>query len=267
MRERGPGPADPPRACAAAAVLERDVDARDRPPERESLDGGRWLEPADLVQNLDDLAAIKRWLGYGGGLCRTLQPLLRSLRGQDGLLLDVAAGGADIAGALARWAMKAGVALRTVAIDRHPQVAVEARSRTAGLPGVAIVQGDALHLPLATASVDVAHCSFSLHHFAWGEARALLGEMRRVARRGLIVADLSHSRVGYWAAQILFGLWGCRHRLSRHDGLLSMRRAYSPREVIRLAAEAGLERPAVRRGPFRFVLLAPEPAFRNAWWG
>ncbi|MCL6429598.1 MAG: methyltransferase domain-containing protein [Anaerolineae bacterium] len=230
----------------------------------ESLDGGEWIEPAQLAQNLDDLATIKHWLGYDTALRRTLRPLLETLSGREAVLVDVAAGGADPAAGLSLLAAEAGVSLRTVAIDLHPQVTAEARSRTRGVEGVTIVRGDALRLPLATASADVALCSFTLHHFTWGQAQALLGEMRRVARRGLILADLAHSRLGYWGAWLLFRLWGRRHRLSRHDGLLSMRRAYSFREVRRLAAEAGLRQPVLHRYPFWFMLLAPEAAFDRA---
>jgi len=239
-------------------------------PGRESLDGSEWIEPAQLAQNLDDLATIKRWLGYDTALQRTLRPLLGTLSGQEAVLVDVAAGGADPAAGLSLLAAEAGVSLRTVAIDLHPQVTAEARSRTRGVEGVAIVRADGLRLPLATASADVALCSFTLHHLAWGQALTLLGEMRRVARRGLILADLARSRLAYSGAWLLFRLWGPRHRLSRHDGLLSIRRAYTLREVERLAAEAALEEPRLRRRPFWFMLLAPGPAFdraRAGGWG
>ncbi len=233
-------------------------------PGRECLDNNGWIEPADLAQNLDDLATIKRWLGYDRALRRTLRPLLGALAGHEATLLDVAAGGADLAGGLAQLATETGVSLRTVALDLHPQVAAEARYRTRGVEGVTIVRGDGLRLPLQAASVDVALCSFTLHHFARGQAQALLGEMRRVARRGLILADLTRSRLGYWGAWLLFRLWGPQHRLSRHDGLLSIRRAYSFREVKHLAAEAGLQQPVLHRHPFWFMLLAPEAAFDRA---
>lgn len=231
---------------------------------RESLDADGWIEPADLAQNLDDLAAIKRWLGYDTALRRTLRPVLEALSGHGAVLVDVAAGGADPAGCLARLAAEARVSLRTAAIDLHPQVVAEARSRMRGAEGVAIVRADGLRLPLATASADVALCSFTLHHFAWGQALTLLGEMRRIARRGILLSDLAPSRLGYWGAWLLFGLWGRRHRLSRHDGLLSIRRAYSLAEVRRLAAQAGLEQPVLYRYPFWFMLLAPGAAFRRA---
>ena len=63
------------------------------------------------------------------------------------------------------------------------------------------VAGDALALPFATDSVDVVTCSQVLHHFEQGDSLRLLGELTRVARRRVIVAELRRSRTaaaGLW---------------------------------------------------------------------
>jgi len=176
-------------------------------------------------------------------------------------VLDAATGGADLPASLAGRAAAAGLELRALGIDLHPQVAAEARRRTQGLAQVAIVRGDARYLPLADGAVDVALCSYSLHHFGWEEAHELLGELRRVARLGVVVIDLTRSWLAYGAAWLLLHLWGPGHRLSRHDGPLSIRHAYTLPEMRRLAAEAGLPRPVVvRLGPANGAILAPGEA-------
>jgi hypothetical protein len=70
--------------------------------------------------------------------------------------------------------------------------------------------------------------------------------MRAVARQGLVVNDLLRSRLTLalvWAVTRVF----TRHPFARDDGPLSVRRAYSPGELRRLAAAAGVGRLAVRR--------------------
>ncbi len=231
-----------------------------KPEWRESLDGDSRLEPGELAQNLDDLRAIKGWLGYGRELWRELPGLLGPDRGH-AVFLDVATGGADVPTELAGRALRAGLDWRIAALDRHPQVAADARRRAGPWPGVGVLRGDALRLPLPDRSVDVALCSYTLHHFDWEEAIALLLELQRVARRGLIVSDFVYSAPAWWAARALAHLWGPKHRLSRRDGPLSVRRAYTQAQMRRLAEEAGLASPTIlRHFPSRITLLAPAPA-------
>jgi hypothetical protein len=55
-----------------------------------------------------------------------------------------------------------------------------------------------------------------------------------------------------WLATRVF----TRHRFARHDGPLSVRRAYSPGELRSLAAAAGLAPPVIRRHPCLGRLVA-----------
>lgn len=241
----------------ARFVLTSQVEAR------ESLDLMAPLPPKMLAQNLDDMATLKRRLGYDAALWRWLAAVAR--QSAPLTVLDVATGGGDVPAMIARRATAAGIGVRVMGIDLHPQVAGEAVRRTRALPRVAIVRADALHLPLADRSVDVALCSYTLHHFSRPDARALLCELRRVSRLGLVVADLLRSRAAYRLAWLLLHLWGPGHHLSRRDGPLSIRRAYTVPELQQLAAEAGLPHPSVgRRTLFDGVILAPAEAFADS---
>ena len=106
-------------------------------------------------------------------------------------------------------------------------------------PGLFFAAANGLALPFADASVDVAMCSFALHHLAPAEAAALLREMRRVARYGIVINDLVRWRPGYWATW-LFTHALSRNPLTRNDGPLSVLRAYTRAEMRTLAAQAGL---------------------------
>jgi hypothetical protein len=79
--------------------------------------------------------------------------------------------------------------------------------------------------------------------------------MRATARLGVVINDLLRSRLTLamvWLATRLF----TRHRFARHDGPLSVRRAYSPDELRALATRAGLARLDVRRHPWLGRLVA-----------
>ncbi|HJZ48523.1 MAG TPA: methyltransferase domain-containing protein, partial [Roseiflexaceae bacterium] len=126
-----------------------------------------------------------------------------------------------------------------------------ARRAGAGFP---LIQHDALAVPLHDASVDFVTCSLALHHFDPPAAVALLRELCRVARRGLIVNDLRRDRLAYWGAQLLaLGPW---HAMARHDGPLSVLRAYTLDEARALVEQAGVANASVETRPlFRMLIV------------
>jgi len=79
--------------------------------------------------------------------------------------------------------------------------------------------------------------------------------MDRAARLGVVVNDLVRGRVAYAAVWLATRLLA-RSPMSRHDGPLSVLRAYTPAEVRGLVVAAGLDGVRVRRHPFRLRLCA-----------
>ncbi|HKY33905.1 MAG TPA: methyltransferase domain-containing protein [Candidatus Polarisedimenticolia bacterium] len=234
----------------------------------ELMDSGPYQEP-EIRGNLADLRFFNHRFGgtrlvlhEAAALLAGLPDAPRSLR-----VLDVAAGSADIAEEMARWGRRRGVEVEAEALDANPDVLDEARRwlqrrrRRRGrlrpgdvLPPVRLVRGDALRLPHTDRSVDLVICSNFLHHLEAPEASRALSEMRRVARRGVVAVDLARGRAAWLLVWLLTRLT-TSNRLTRHDGPLSVLRAYTPAELLDLAAEAGMRKAAVRRvGPVRMAL-------------
>lgn len=205
-----------------------------------------------LADNLRDLRAIDRYLNGTALTWRYLLPMLRDMpRGAPATLLDVATGGADGPRRLAVLARRHGYNLRPIASDRLGEVLRFARGSGVDFP---LIQHDALAIPLGSGAVDFVTCSLALHHFDADAAVALLRELRRVARHGVIVNDLRRSRAAYWGARLLaLGPW---HAMARHDGPLSVLRAYTPAELRALTERAGLAHALVEaRWLFRVVVV------------
>lgn len=208
-------------------------------------------DPARLAGNLRDLARVNRWLD---GVRLSWAALEALMAGRDeASLLDIGTGGADIPVALLARAAKTGRRLHIVAIDDRPEVLAAAVLVRPSLPmtdGLELRLGDGRALADADASVDVAHASLVLHHLPPDDAVAMLREMRRVARVGVIVNDLERSRLG-WLGAIALGHLATRNPFTRHDAPLSVRRAYRHDEMIGLLREAGLEPVRSVRGAVR----------------
>jgi len=249
------------RARRTLPTMERHTDAV------ELLDGPL-DDPAGLVANLRDLRRINRWLG-GVSLSAAAIDALAAHR-HELAMLDVGTGGADIPLALIEQAMRRSRRLTVVAIDSRPEVlaaAVLARPIVATTVGLALHVGDGRSLPYPDRSFDVAHASLVLHHCAPGAAVALLREMARVARLGVVVNDLDRGWLG-WAGAWLIGHTLTGNRYTRHDAPLSVRRAYRADEMADMLRSAGLTPVRTIRGAVgqRYAIAAlpsPDPGPRD----
>lgn len=202
----------------------------------------------ELEGNLRDIARTNRWLGGIG-------PVRRAVRRSGArTLLDVGSGLGDVAEAIARDAARAGAPLHVTCLDRSEQMVALARQRFGRSGRLTFVVGDARALPFPDGSFDAVVCALALHHFEPDDARMMLRELRRVARRTPIVCDLVRSRAGFIGTWLVTRL--TRNRLTRHDAPLSVRRAYTPAEALALARDAGWRAPQVWNEPFfRMTLI------------
>ena len=192
-------------------------------------------DPSVLAGNLADIRRANRWLGGIRLTLRGIERLSRDLRPGDGLtVLDVATGSADIPAAVVAWARRRGLRARVVATDRSHEVLCLAQR---AVDGIELAAADARCLPFATDSFDVAMCSLVLHHLSPADAVQMLREMGRVARRGIVVNDLVRTRWSYLSVWILTRTI-IRNPLTRHDGPLSVQRAYTREEMVALARRA-----------------------------
>jgi ubiquinone/menaquinone biosynthesis C-methylase UbiE len=211
---------------------------------RELLDGDLTDERV-LEGNLRDLRRINR---FSGG-CELSRKAIEALALEAGLasdrpasLLDVGTGGADIPMALIADWRRRGRRLTVLGIDSRAEIlAAAGRERPAVLAanGLTLRLADGRTLPFEDGSFDFAHASLVLHHLDSADAATLIREMARVGRHGMVINDLARGRLRYVGAWVLLHV-ASRNAFTRHDGPLSVRRAYSLAEVRALVREAGL---------------------------
>jgi hypothetical protein len=215
---------------------------------REYLD--QPVSPADRDATLADIHRLNVWF-WGYRLTeRAIDRLTARQSAAETLwVIDVGGGRGHLARRLVDRARRRGRRLRTVVVDRS----LDGASAADGM--VALVRADATALPFRPRSAHVVTTSLTLHHLEPAAAVQCLREMRTTARLGVVVNDLLRTRLALalvWLATRVF----TRHPFARHDGPLSVRRAYSPAELRSLAAAAGLAPPVIRRHPWWGRLVA-----------
>jgi SAM-dependent methyltransferase len=155
-------------------------------------------------------------------------------------LLDVGTGLADIPAAISAHARSRGARVRTIGLDEARDLLLTSRDRLSD-----VVCGNATALPFRDHSVDVVICSQLLHHFADGDLAGIIRELDRVARRQVVIADLRRSRIaaaGFWLASFPLGF----HPVTRHDGVVSVFRGFTKRELRAAISAATGVVPTVR---------------------
>lgn len=224
------------------------------------------VDPHALTAALDHVAAVNRWLGGRRALLGHLPEALRTARGEATTrsdpgplrVLDVGTGSADLPVAISSWARARGLRLEITGVDLHERTLRTAAERTTQDPAVRLARADGLQLPFETGAFHVALLSMTLHHMEESDLVAALRELARAARGGcVLVAELERCLPNYLGARLLGATIWRRNPVTRHDGPLSVRRAFTRDELLELATTAGLGAPLVHRHPFfRLVLLA-----------
>ena len=156
-------------------------------------------------------------------------------------LLDVGTGLGDVPRAAAGAARSHNITLTTIGLDAEPVIARSATDSVAHA-----ICGSGLALPFRDGSVDIVMCSQTLHHFRGEGECALLREMNRVARVAVVVSDLQRSWIaaaGFWVASFPLRF----HRVTRHDGVLSVMRGYTSDELSSAVFGAVGVRPSVHK--------------------
>jgi 2-polyprenyl-3-methyl-5-hydroxy-6-metoxy-1,4-benzoquinol methylase len=211
------------------------------------------VDEATFRDCLADLASVNSWT-----LARppTLRWLSRATRGMRRFtLVDVGYGQGDMLRAIHRWATRRGIVPELIGVDLSPWSAPSARAATP--PGMAIDYrtGDVFAFEPGR-RVDFIVSSLVAHHFTDAELVHFLRWMDGRAERGWFVNDLHRHALAYHGFRLLSTLmrW---HRFVRHDGPLSVARAFRRAELERLIAEAGLPRDAISlrwHMPFRLCV-------------
>jgi len=168
--------------------------------------------PSEVVARAyRDLARIHRWLG-------NTRAILRRVRGAKSLL-DIGCG----QGALLRE-IRSRLGIDVIGFDLRP-----APSATQ----VPIVTGDAVADPLPRADVAIAVCF--VHHLSEEELIRLIRNVSRSCRR-FVILDLIRHWLPLWLFRIFVGPFVSR--INREDGVTSIRRAFTVRELRKLVETA-----------------------------
>ncbi len=204
--------------------------------ELEILDTGEYTKE-EYFDCLKRLGEVGRILGGDRASLKTL----RRVAPDASSILDVGCGGGDF---LARLRDRG---LHLKGIDLNPLAIEYARQQH---PGIDFTHEALEDIP--SNSVDVVISTLVCHHLTDKQLTRFISECRRVARRKVILNDLHRHPI----ASFLYRLIApplFRNRLITHDGALSIERAFTRADWIRLLGP--LSHTLRWHFPFRWVVV------------
>jgi ubiquinone/menaquinone biosynthesis C-methylase UbiE len=190
--------------------------------------------PQEVAGSLADLRMLNR---YFGGV-RTMSTLVGEVAAQrklkDVTWLDVAGGAGDVATLTAESLRRSGITLHAVVLDRAPSHLNGTHPR---------VCGDALALPFRDGSFDIVGSSLFAHHLQPDELVRFAREGLRVARHAFVINDLVRHPLNLALASA--GRLIYRSRITRHDSVASVRRAYTVEEMQGMLGTTGATKTSI----------------------
>ena len=208
------------------------------------------IEDTDEVrESIHDVERLMEMLGTG----RRFSRRFRNVQSRQPKILDVGAGSGWLGRRLEKDALRQGLSPEVVYLDISP-VLLECARRSGSNHGKYVL-GDARELQFPAKSFDFVVCSTMLHHLSNEDARKVVVEIDRVASKSWVICDLRRRLGAPLAASIVIRL-ATKNRITRNDGPLSFRRAFSFHEFQQL----GSDLPSVRCekwGPACMALVKP----------
>ncbi len=176
--------------------------------------------PTEVSAALRDLDRIHRWFGGASTSEALVRRAAKESRQLDLSLLDVAAGSGRLIEVVRKRLVRQGLRLIVTPLDRMSTHLSGAHNA---------VVGDALALPFGERTFDLVHSSIFVHHLEPLEVVRFVDEALRVCRIAVLINDVRRSWLHLGAVYAGFPLF--RSRVTRHDGVASIRRAYTGSEL------------------------------------
>lgn len=201
-----------------------------------------------LFRTYADFPSVNRVVG--GWRLTYLTHLRPRFTGPVHTVLDIGAGGGDVARDLIRWAADDGVRLDLTAIDPDPRAAAYVDTLPP-VDGFTYRRSSSTELADEGARFDFVVSNHVLHHLSAAEFGSILADSERLARVAVVHSDIRRSPAAY----VLFAAFtAARFRTSfiREDGLTSIRRSFRADELRGLVPPGWA---VAQQVPFRLLLL------------
>ncbi len=207
-----------------------------------------------LHKNLGELDILNRYLG---GHSISIEGIKRLMTDRQKIyhIVDLGCGSGDVLKYMARWARSNQYQVKLTGVDRNPDAIQYLNNNCSEYPEITGVVCDYRDFLKTDPKVDIVHCSLFCHHLNNQELLELFSYLKTYTREGFVVNDIQRSPIAYYSVWILTRLLK-GSALSKHDGPVSVLRAFTRNELEKLMQDAGLDEFTILwKWAFRYLVV------------
>ncbi len=212
--------------------------------------------PAMLLhKNLGELDRMNR---NTGGHAISMEGIKRLMTDRQKIyhIVDLGCGSGDVLKYIAKWARANQYKVRLTGVDKNPDAIKYLEEHSSGFPEITGITDDYKYYLQTCSSVDVVHCSLFCHHLNDKELHDLFMCLKAYAAEGFVINDLHRNPIAYYGVWLITRILN-GSSLSKHDGPVSVIRAFKRRELDKLLHRAGLKDFSIRwKWAFRYLVVA-----------
>jgi len=219
-----------------------------RSSQKEQLDDLN-LSGNQLHQTLDELALINKFLGNYQAIRKAIFNVISKSNQSSFQIIDIGCGGGDVLVFLAKLFRKKGIQASFLGIDGNENSLNYARQKAVDFPEIQFKQDDLLadtfHLP----KCDLLITSHFIYHFDNQQVISFLQKHSKQIKLAFLASELERNSFAFWLFK-LFSPFLNFSKMTKEDGALAIRRAFTKQELTTLLKKANIGEVVLKRRVF-----------------
>ncbi len=228
---------------------------KNRSTQKEILDDFE-LKGNDLSQNLKELQLVNSKLGGYTLVKEGIEQIVQKGNLPNPIkVADIGCGGGDTLRELAGWSKTRPFRLELMGLDANSNAIAFANERSADFPEIEYHQVNIFSEEFRQMKCDITLFNLFVHHF---EEKQIIDFLAICKSKNSVVLinDLQRSAVAYTLFNIGSKLFRFS-KISRHDGLLSIQKAFTRKDLRELLRAAGFSEFSIKwKWAFRYQVIA-----------
>lgn len=217
--------------------------------------------PDDQLQAaLNDISLANKYLGGNNITINGLQYFFKKYSQSKYTIVDMGCGDGEVLREVARYCRKKKINVNLIGVDLNAKSITLAKNNSKAFPEIRFLQQDILQLKSEDLHCDIVTSTLTMHHFEDDQILDFLKHFMRLSKLGVVINDLHRNRLAAMLFQPLSRIFMKTH-VARHDGLVSIQRAFKKKELQLFSKKLNLTSYQIRwRWAFRYLWIIDSKA-------